>query len=115
MSEAQQIEFGDRIRRIGRNHRKLAKGYTTTVTEDGLVVARPYRKPSGWASRALFLFLVMLLVFKAFLLAQLGTTAYGERVAQLEQGSFVEKMGAYAMKPDPVTLWMANQFGISQK
>lgn len=111
MSEAQYIEFAERVRRIARNHRKLANGQVSHMNSDGLVVPRPVRKSSGLPARVLFLFLVMMLCFKAFLLAQLGPTAYGERMAALEQGSTLEQLGSYAMKPDPVTVWLAKQFG----
>lgn len=111
MSEAQYIEFGERIRRIGRTHRKLAKGQVSYMNEDGLVVARPVRKSSGLAVRMLFLYLVMMLCFKAFLLAQLGPEAYGERMTALEQGTTIEQLGSYAMKPDPITVWLATKFG----
>jgi hypothetical protein len=111
MSEAQYAEFGQRIRRIDRHHRKLAKGYVTSMNHDGLVIARPQRKSSGLPARALFLTLVTLLVFKGFLLAQLGADVYVERMGILESGTLIEQVGAYAMKPDPITQWIATQIG----
>jgi len=111
MADAKQIEFGHRLRRIDRHHRKLARGYVTTVNHDGLIIARPRRQTSLFPLRGLFLCLLTLLAFKGFLYAHLGPTSYGERVAQLQSGTVVEKMGAYAMKADPVTLWVADQIG----
>lgn len=111
MSEAQYAEFGQRIRRIDRHHRKLAKGFVTTMDGDGLVVARPQRKSSGAVARGLFLCLVSLLCFKGFLLAELGADVYIERMAQMQGGSTFEQFGAYAMRPDPVTQWLATQIG----
>jgi hypothetical protein len=109
MSDAKQIQFGQRLRRIDRHHRKLARGYVTSVNHDGLIVARPRRQTSLFPLRGLFLCLLTLLAFKGFLFAQLGPTAYAERVAMLQSGTVVEKMGAYAMKADPVTLWISGQ------
>lgn len=110
MSEAQYAEFGQRLKRIDRHHRKLAKGYVLSMNRDGLVVATPRRKSSGLPLRGLFLTLVALLVFKSFMLAQLGVEGYNERVLILEEGGMLAQVGAYAMKPDPATQWLAAQF-----
>lgn len=109
MADAKQIQFGQRLRRIDRHHRKLARGYVTTVNHDGLIIARPRRQTSLFPLRGLFLCLLILLAFKGFLYAHLGPAAYADRVALLESGTVVEKMGAYAMKADPVTLWVSEQ------
>lgn len=110
MSDIQYAEFGQRLKRIGRHHRKLAKGYVTTMNHDGLVVARPRRESTGLPARGLFLALVALLVFKSFMLAQLGVEGYNTQMAVLADGSTFERVSAYAMKPDPVTQWLAVQF-----
>jgi len=107
MPDAKQLQFGQRLRRIDKQHRKLARGYVATMNHDGLVVARPRKQSSGFPLRGLFLCLVILLTFKGFLYAQLGPTAYADRVTLLENGTIVEKIGAYAMKADPVTLWIS--------
>ena len=111
MADAKQIQFGQRLRRIDRHHRKLARGYVASVNHDGLIVARPRRQNSLFPLRGLFLCFLTLLAFKGFLYAQLGPTSYGDRVALLQGGTVVEKMGAYAMKADPFTLWIADQIG----
>ena len=109
MADAKQMQFGERLRQIDRRHRKLSHGYVTSMNHDGLVIARPRRKSSGAPLRGLFLCLLILLVFKGFLHAQLGSTAYGDRIVLLQGGTIVEKIGAYAMKPDPVTLWISGR------
>ena len=110
MSETQYTEFGSRIQKIERHHRKLAKGYVKTMNPDGLVVARPNRRSSGLPARGLLLTLAAMLVFKVFLLAQIGIEDYNDRISVLENGSGPEKVGAFAMKLDPVTQWLAGQF-----
>lgn len=107
MADAKQIEFGHRIHKIERSHKKLAKGYVTSVGKDGLIVARPARRTSGLPLRGLFLALLVLLAFKGFVYSQIGGQAYQDRVALLESGTVVEKVGAYAMYADPVTIWIA--------
>lgn len=111
MADVKQIQFGQRLRRIDNNRRKVSRGYVTSMNHDGLVIARPRKQSSGFPLRGLFLCLSILLTFKGFLFAQLGEAAYTDRVALLEAGTIVEKIGAYAMKADPVTLWIAGQIG----
>lgn len=110
MADAKQMQFGQRLSRIDQNHRKLAKGYVTTMTKDGLIIARPQRRSSRLPARGLFLSLLVLLTFKGFVYAQIGEIAYQSRVDLLAQGTIVEQIGSYAMYADPITLWIAQQF-----
>ena len=57
----------------------------------------------------LFVILAVMLTFKASLHASLGAEVYAERIGQLQNGNFIELIGAYAMKADPVTVWMSQQ------
>ncbi len=108
MSAHQFDEFERRMRRINRRHSKLSHGYVTKVTDDGLVVAKP-RRPRGYATlRGIFLILIVLFVFKGFLHANLGPTAYQERVDGLTSGNAIEQVGGYAMMADPITLWLSS-------
>jgi hypothetical protein len=104
MSAYQFDEFERRMRRINRRHSKLSQGYVTAINSDGLVVARPSRRSNGATIRGLGLILVVILLFKGFLHAQLGPLAYEERVDQLAAGTIIEKAGAWAMTADPITL-----------
>ena len=113
MADAKQIEFGKRLQRIDRSHRQLDHGYVAAVGDDGLIVAKPVSKSSNLPLRGLFLSLVVLLMFKAFVYAQIGALAYEDRVGLLESGTFVEKIGAFVMKADPVTIWIAEQIALA--
>ena len=104
MSAYQFDEFERRMRRINRRHTKLSQGYVTAVNEDGLVVAKPQRRSSGAMLRGLGLIVVVILVFKGFLHAQLGVDAYSERVERLAAGNIVEQAGAWVMSADPITV-----------
>ena len=115
MADAKQLQFGQRLRRIDRTKRTLAQGYVTTVNHDGLIIARPRRKTSHFPYRALFLGLLILLAFKGFLFANLGPEAYQDQVAILQSGTAIEKVGAYVMKADPVTIWLADQMATLMK
>lgn len=107
MPDAKQLEFGHRLGRIQKHRKKLARGYVASVNHDGLIIAKPKVKSSGIPLRGIFLCLAVMFLFKAFLMTSLGDEAYESRVALLQNGTAVEQIGAYAMKADPLTTWMA--------
>lgn len=109
MPDAKQLEFGHRLNRIEKHHKKLARGYVTTVNHDGLIIAKPKVRSSGIPIRGIFMCLAAVFLFKAFLLANLGEQGYASRVALLSEGTSIEKIGAYAMTADPLTVWIAGQ------
>lgn len=109
MADRKQYEFGKRLQRIERHHRKLEGGYVTAMTNDGLVVARPQRKVMGFPYRGLFFSFCLLLLFKAFIYTSLGPATYASRIDRLQSGTVVEQAGAYVMKADPVTIWIGGQ------
>jgi hypothetical protein len=108
MSASQFDEFDRRMRRISKRHSKLSHGYVTSVNPDGLVVAKPQRKSHRGTIRGLAILLLVMMVFKGFLHAQLGPATYENRVEALKEGSVVEQAGAWVMTADPVTLWISN-------
>lgn len=107
----QQLDFDDRLRRIGRRHRAMAKGYTTYVRPDGLVVARPTRRGPRVPVRFVVYVVAALVLFKAFLLAAVGPVTYDERVAKLAEGTAFEQAGAWVMQTDPASGWIASRIG----
>ncbi|MCK4712908.1 MAG: hypothetical protein KAT26_08520 [Marinosulfonomonas sp.] len=110
MSDSNMKNFSKRVGRIDKRHDQLAGGYVASVNHDGLIVAR-VRRRSGprfpWKGVALCF--VAFFAFKAFLLVQLGEATFNERVGKLQEGTVVEKVGAYAMSADPLTSWIASQ------
>jgi hypothetical protein len=107
MSAYQFDEFERRMRRINRRHSKLSHGFVTQVTDDGLVVAKPRRRRGYALLRGIYLLLLVMFIFKGFLHANLGPLAYQERVDSLMGGNVIEQVGGFAMKADPVTLWLS--------
>lgn len=95
--------FNDRLRTISRKHNKMADGYKTVVSKDGLIVAVPKRQGRGVPLKFLLALVIGFFAFKAFMLSSLGEASYAQSVAKLEQGSTVEQVGAVAMSMDPVT------------
>lgn len=111
MSSSQFDEFDRRMRRISRRHTQLSHGYVTTINSDGMVVAKPRRRSPRGTLRGVALVILVLMVFKGFLYAQLGATGYEDRVAKLSSGSAFEKAGAVVMAADPITQWLSGYFG----
>ncbi len=104
-----QLEFDQRITRLNKKHQKLSRGYRATMRSDGLVVMKPQRMRSAIPAKVLVLCLLGFFGFKAFLLSNIGASAYDTRVASLDQGTPVEKAGAWIMQADPVTQLLAAQ------
>ncbi len=104
--------FDRRVRRLNRKHEAMSRGYTTKLRKDGLIVVQPQRAQVRLPLKFLFLVFVALILFKGFLMASLGTEAYGERVAGLAGGTTVEQVGAWVMQPEPATEFVAAQIGL---
>ena len=100
--------FEKRVSALGRKHRAMSNGYTTVLRDDGLIVVRPRRRPRRFFPLKGTLALVAgFFLFKALMLSSLGEITYNERVAKLNQGTIVEKGGAWVMQTEPVTYFLA--------
>jgi len=100
--------FDKRLRRIGRTRARMARGYTSKVSKDGLIVFRPGReKRSGFPLKGLLLLVFGFFCFKALIIAHLGETVFTQRVSTLATGSVIEQGGAFMMQADPVSLTLA--------
>jgi hypothetical protein len=100
--------FGRRVRKIEKQHRRLAQGYVTSVNHDGLVVARVRRSGFRFPFRGILLLVIAFLGFKSFLYANSGEIGYAERLALMQQGTIAERAGAWVMQPDVVTMWIGD-------
>lgn len=107
MAKATEITFDKRVGRILRRHKSLSKGAVAQVGPDGLLTVRPRRTSLRFPWRSIVFLLALLVLAKAGLYAHLGADAYGEKLAQLSQGSEGEKIGAWMMKPDFATETLA--------
>ncbi len=106
-----QLEFDQRVSRLAKKHQKMSRGYRTQMRPDGLVVMKPQRVRSAIPMRFLVLCVLCFFAFKAFLMASLGTTSYEARVSRLNDGTPVEKAGAWVMQTEPVSGFLATQLG----
>ncbi|ANT59942.1 hypothetical protein AYJ57_05890 [Salipiger sp. CCB-MM3] len=98
--------FERRQRAVAQKHRKLAQGYVTKINRNGVFEHRPIRRISPVRLRGLLLTILGFLVFKGVMLANLGSDHYAEHLARLSDGSFADKLGAWVLGVDPVTLWI---------
>lgn len=110
MADANYVRFSKRLRDIETRHGNMANGYVRLEERGGLLVpVKRVRTRRSFPARGLVLSLGLFLLFKGFLLSHLGAITYVDRVSKLEEGNVVEQMGAWAMRADPVTLWIAEQ------
>lgn len=108
MADANMHNFEQRVSRINKRKRKLARnGSDLVVDNDGLISARAKRRSPRFPWRGVFLTFAVFIGLKGMLLAHLGPVTYDSRVAKLDEGTVFEQAGAFAMKADPVTKWAA--------
>lgn len=55
------------------------------------------------------LVLMTVVVIKAAVLASIGTVAYAERLERLREGSTIDRVGAYVLTADPLTVMISEQ------
>lgn len=101
------VTFEKRLRRIVKNHQRMANGVTHKVDANGLIVARPRIYNPKFPLRGLILLIGTAFLFKGYVLASLGDTTYTERLAGLANGTLLEQAGAWIMQPDTVTQTIA--------
>ncbi len=103
--------FGRRVKNLNKKHARFAHGYYTTVRDDGLIIARPVRRSSGVPYKFLFVLAVLFFGFKALVLSAVGPGTYQIRLSTLENGTVIERAGAWALGLDPVTLAISSKIG----
>lgn len=95
--------FLSRLNKHGRKHANMAHGYTTTVGRDGILKVTPKRARGRFPIVGILILVVGFIGFKAFILAAVGPVTYNERLAKLDAGTQIEKVGAKVLAIDPVT------------
>lgn len=113
MTDANYARFNERLHAIETRHKRRSSGFVRLENRNGILTPmEKARTRQGLPVRGIVLSLLAFLGFKGYLLAYLGAITYVDRVAQLEVGTIVEQMGAWAMRPDPITLFIAEQLSI---
>jgi hypothetical protein len=109
MSTTTENGFDARIERVRRTHLRMARGYDARVGKDGLIVFRPRRRKLQVPLRGLVTLVAAVVGFKVLVLMQLGDLAYQARVDAMMAGALPERLGAQALRIDPVTRIVAGQ------
>jgi len=115
MSDPSIAEFNTRIARI-QKARAVGKGFEAegTLGRSFYTKGDPrYRRRLSFpVLRPLIAALVLGTALKALFLFQLGTEAYGSRVAGLMAGEGIDRIGGWLMQADPVTTMVARQIAL---
>lgn len=109
MPSATDKGFDARIKKVQRNHVRMARGYDAKVGRDGLIVFRPKRQKARLPLRSLIVVAVAFIGFKVLVLMQIGDAAYQARIDAMMTGSMGEQAGGYVLQLDPVTRTVAEQ------
>jgi len=113
MTDANYARFNQRLHEIESRHSRRSSGFIRLIDRNGIL--SPVERTGsrrGLPVRGIVLALLAFLGFKGFLMAHLGAITYVDRIAKLEAGNIVDQMGAWAMRADPVTLWIAQQINM---
>ncbi|WP_121632902.1 hypothetical protein [Tropicibacter alexandrii] len=97
-------EFRKRQSAITRKHSRMARGYVNKLDKtSGVIVQQPDSKTGSVGRSVLLRVAVAFMVLKVLTLSWLGPELYESHLAQLREGSTVERAGAFVMQVDPVT------------
>ncbi|MEX0285025.1 MAG: hypothetical protein AB3N23_10475 [Paracoccaceae bacterium] len=102
------VDFDRRVRKLNRKHDAIARGYTTKIRKDGLIVVKPQRARIKLPMNLILGLVAGLVLFKAVLMGSMGAASYDARVAKLSGGTPVEQAGAFVMQADPLSGALAN-------
>lgn len=100
--------LNDRLRRVVRKHERMrTNGVVRKVGRDGLIRTRPRLIRPQFPLKGALAVVVLFVLFKSFMIAQLGSASFDQRVDTLRAGTLVDQMGAVLMQPDPLTTKLA--------
>lgn len=110
MSDRHISNFRGRLRRINRIH-KAGGGFEAagTLGQSYYTGMRRKRSVSRWLLPVV-LVLVAIVVVKGAVLAQIGAATYDARIAALASGDTVDRLGAYMLQADPLTVAVSGLF-----
>ena len=111
MQDPNMRDFYGRIDRIEKTHQS-GGGFEATGTL-GMAYynsLKQERRHGTWVFPVV-LVLATVLVIKASVLASIGATAYAERIATLQSGGLIDKIGGYVLQADPLTVKVVAMLG----
>ena len=111
MADANKDRFLERLGSIEKKSQP-GKRLEKRVTEDGLVVHVAKTKSSSLIPyRGILTGMVLFVLLKGFVLAELGEPIYQERIENLRSGSAIEVLMAFGLDVDPASKMVADLVG----
>jgi flagellar basal body-associated protein FliL len=107
MADPNLRDFYGRIYRIQKRHRRGGGFEATGTLGRSYFVAPPSRSIN--IVRPLIMVAIAVTVVKVLMLAAVGPADYASRIAALESGSTIDRVGAVVMTVDPVTGFLAGK------
>jgi len=107
MSDPNMANFYGRIARIQRAHAK-GHGFEANGTLGRSHHFRPVRQRRPMLRLLIFVF-ICVFGLKGTILYNVGPESYTARLQRLQSGEEFDKLGAWLMQADPVTVWVAAQ------
>ena len=102
------LSFDRRVRQLEhKNSRISSNGYAMRLGANGVVTMVPRRRTPRFPLGAVLGVLAVAFAFKAVLLASMGTASYEARLSDLAAGGPAERLGAWVLQPDPLSLTLA--------
>jgi len=102
-------DFNARLNAVDGKHAKLVRcGYTSRIDKNGIIITKPKRARVHLPVKGVVLMVFGFVCFKAFLLAVNGPETYTDRLEMLQNGTFIEAMGAKVLGIDPATQFIAD-------
>lgn len=112
MSDPNLVDFYGRVARIERARAK-GYGFEANGTLGRSHYLRPVRQRRPMLRILIFAF-VCVFGLKGAILYQVGPESYEALVARLQTGQEFDRLGAWLMQADPVTVWVAKQIAFVQ-
>ncbi|MDF2140661.1 hypothetical protein [Paenirhodobacter sp. CAU 1674] len=110
MGEPTQNSFKERLTRLEKIHASGGAFEATGTLGRSYFDANRQRRHRPFPWRGLALVCLAMLLFKAVLLAQLDVQLYTARVEALSNGSLIEQVAGWVLKPDPATHLISGLF-----
>ena len=106
MTDPNRDDFYNRVARLERAHAQ-GLGHEATGALGRSAFFRPSRRRVPLLRGSVFV-LAAVMGMKATLYGGIPEEMYLGRIAALKQGTAIERVGAYLMSPDPITVWIVD-------